>query len=289
MQRILFVCTGNTCRSPMAAGLFAKMLQERGVTGIAVASAGLAAFDGAPASAEAVEVMRQFGVDLSGHRTRRLTREMVLTADLVLTMTKRHKEAVLALAPEAAGKVFTLREFAGNFAGGTDPGAAGKNGGRQGEETTKATGEGTKAAAGVQQATGETGKAAGEWRKTADEGTNMAERACARTRENQWEQGDILDPFGGDLQTYKACARQIEGCLLMIANGMMEKKEQRLKIAVASDHAGFPLKEEIVRFLAERGFDYHDFGVYSPESVDYTDQAEIVARKVAAGEYDRGS
>jgi ribose 5-phosphate isomerase B len=258
MQRILFICTGNTCRSPMAAGLFAKMLQERGETGIEVTSAGLAAVDGAPASAGAMEVMRRFGVDLSGHRTRRLTRKMVLAADLVLTMTKRHKEAVLALLPEATGKVFTLQEFAGRFAGSTDPGAGGVEN-RPGEEGAKT---------------------ADKERKTT---TNMAE-------ENWWEQGDgdILDPFGGDLQTYENCARQIERCLLMIANGTTGKKEQELKIAVASDHAGFPLKEEVVRFLAERGFTYHDFGVYSPESVDYTDQAEIVARKVAAGEYGRG-
>lgn len=74
----------------------------------------------------------------------------------------------------------------------------------------------------------------------------------------------------------------------MIVNGITEKGQQRLKIAVASDHAGFPLKEEIVRFLTERGFDHHDFGVYSPESVDYTDQAAMVAKKVAAGEYDQG-
>ncbi|NLY89825.1 MAG: ribose 5-phosphate isomerase B [Firmicutes bacterium] len=249
MQSVLFVCTGNTCRSPMAAGLFAKILQEKGETGIKITSAGLAAVDGAPASAEAVEVMRRAGVDLSGHRARRLTREMVLAADLVLTMTRRQKEAVLVLAPEAGEKVFTLHEFAGGFAKDTGADVAGKSGARQGEEAAKA-----------------------------------AARAC----ENRWEQGDILDPFGGDLQTYETCARQIEGCLLMIANGIMGKNQQRLRIAVASDHAGFPLKEEILRFLAERGFDYHDFGVYSPESVDYPDQAALVARKVAAGEYDQG-
>ncbi|HHU83282.1 MAG TPA: ribose 5-phosphate isomerase B [Firmicutes bacterium] len=272
MQRVLFVCTGNTCRSPMAAGLFGKILQEKGKTGMEITSAGLAAIDGAPASAEAVEVMRRTGVDLSGHRARRLTREMVITANLVLTMTRRQKDAVLTLAPEAEGKVFTLQELAGSFAVDMETDTAGTNGRRQ---------------------EGEYPRAAGKSRKTADEGTRAADertkttvRPCAG--ENRQAQEDILDPFGGDLQTYENTARQIERCLLMIANGMMKKNEQQLKIAVASDHAGFPLKEEILRFLAERGFDYHDFGVYSPESVDYTDQAELVARKVAAGEYDRG-
>ncbi len=245
MQRILFVCTGNTCRSPMAAGLFAKILQEKGVTGVEITSAGLAAVDGAPASAEAIEAMRRAGVDLTGHRARRLTREMALAADLVLTMTRRQKEAVLALAPEAGEKIFTLTELAGRIAAGTA-------GGREGDPKTQGA------------------------------------EGMETTEENRQVQGDIPDPFGGDLETYIATARQIERWLLMIADGITGKNQQRLKIAVASDHAGYPLKEEIVRFLAERGFDYHDFGVYSPESVDYTDQAALVARKVAAGEYDRG-
>ena len=130
MQRILFVCTGNTCRSPMAAGLFAKILQEKGVTGVEITSAGLVAVDGAPASAEAIEAMRRAGVDLTGHRARRLTREMALAADLVLTMTRRQKEAVLALAPEAGEKIFTLTELAGRIAAGTA-------GGREGDPKTQ--------------------------------------------------------------------------------------------------------------------------------------------------------
>ena len=272
MERILFVCTGNTCRSPMAAGLFAKILQEKGMTGIEITSAGLGAVDGAPASAEAVEVMRRAGVDLSGHRSRRLTREMVLTADLVLTMTRRQKEAILALIPEAGEKVFTLQELAGRFAGdtGTDAAGAGENGGRQGAEETKKQGE--------------------EGMKAQDEEGKIMQVAKGRTtrEENRQEQEDIPDPFGGDLETYLITARQIERCLLMIADGITGKNGKRLRIAVASDHAGFSLKEEIARFLAERGYDYHDFGVYSPESVDYPDQAALVARKVAAGEYDRG-
>jgi len=62
----------------------------------------------------------------------------------------------------------------------------------------------------------------------------------------------------------------------------------RLRIALASDHAGFHLKEEIKKFLEEEGLSYHDFGTYSPDAVDYPDQARIVAEAVARGEFERG-
>jgi len=248
MYRALFVCTGNTCRSPMAAALFFKILRERGEksNGFQVDSAGIHAPDNAPASPEAVEVMRRVGIDLSGHRTQRLKKEAVLAADLVVTMTRSHKEAVLALFPEAGGKVFTLRELAGKFF--------------DAEERINYDDPG---------------------KKTSKE-----------TKENKREQEDIADPYGRDLKTYEACAREIEECLQVMARTIGEKKsnaqEQKLRVAVASDHAGFILKEEVVRFLKEQDFVYHDFGVYTPESVDYTDQAALVAREIAAGNYDRG-
>lgn len=113
MKTVLFVCTGNTCRSSMAEYIFRDMLNKRGKNkGIKVLSAGISAFPGAKASPEAIEVMKELGIDLSPHRSRALTKDIIEKVDLILTMTHEHKKQILSIVPQAEGKVFTLREFA---------------------------------------------------------------------------------------------------------------------------------------------------------------------------------
>lgn len=104
-MKILFVCTGNTCRSPMAEGIF-NHLSEGAI------SRGLMASVGSPASENAVKAMEKMGIDIKGHVSRQITIEDVKSADLVLTMTRGHK-AALAQLPDAEGKVFTIGEYAG--------------------------------------------------------------------------------------------------------------------------------------------------------------------------------
>lgn len=113
MKRVLFVCTGNTCRSSMAEGICSDLLLKQGVEGVNVSSAGIYALPGSPASPEAIKALSDWGIDLSGHRARLLTPELIAEADLVLTMTSGQKAAVLEMAPEAKEKVFTLTEYAG--------------------------------------------------------------------------------------------------------------------------------------------------------------------------------
>jgi protein-tyrosine-phosphatase len=110
-KRILLVCTGNICRSPLAAALLERALTERGSTGIVVESAGTGAWDGAPVSEGAYLVGLERGLDLSGHRARLLTRELVNGADLVLTMARHHRARADELGGE--GHVFVLGEYAG--------------------------------------------------------------------------------------------------------------------------------------------------------------------------------
>src|SRR5213593_4249684 len=110
-KRILLVCTGNICRSPLAAALLDRALAQRGSDGLEVASAGTGAWDGAPVSEGAYLVGLERGLDLSAHRARLLTRELIEQADLVLTMARHHRARVDELGGE--GRVFVLGEYAG--------------------------------------------------------------------------------------------------------------------------------------------------------------------------------
>ncbi len=111
MKQILLVCTGNICRSPLAAALLERALRERAAAGMEVTSAGTGAWDGAPVSEGAYLVGLERGLDLSGHRARLLTRELVEEADLILTMARHHRARVDELGGE--GRVFVLGEYAG--------------------------------------------------------------------------------------------------------------------------------------------------------------------------------
>ena len=89
-MRILFVCTGNTCRSPLAEAIARRILGESGKDNVTVESAGTNAWDGAPATDAALLVGVERGLDLSGHRSRRLTAAMLAASDLVLVMSPEH-------------------------------------------------------------------------------------------------------------------------------------------------------------------------------------------------------
>jgi glycine hydroxymethyltransferase len=105
MKNVLFICTGNVCRSPMAEGLLRSMAGDR----VKVASAGLGAGHGQPPSAHAVEVLRREGVDISGIRSQPVSPELLEWADYIFTMTRDHLDMLLLLFPEMAPKTRLLR------------------------------------------------------------------------------------------------------------------------------------------------------------------------------------
>lgn len=109
MKTILFVCTGNVCRSPMAEGLFRQAVQ--GSKDYHVLSAGLGASDGQPPTPFAVQAMNELGIDISHQHSRPLTADLVEQADYIFCMTHSHVDTVTLLYPQAAEKTFLLREF----------------------------------------------------------------------------------------------------------------------------------------------------------------------------------
>lgn len=109
--RILIVCTGNTCRSPMAEGILKKKLSDAGEDGVWVSSAGTSGLIGAAASKEAVTAAKSFGVDISSHKSSSLSKQLLQKANIILVMTEVHRQLILEALPEAKSKTFLLSNF----------------------------------------------------------------------------------------------------------------------------------------------------------------------------------
>lgn len=107
-MNILFVCTANTCRSPMAAAIMEKIAIENDLD-VLIESAGIFANVGGKASENAVKALDEMGIDLTFHETKPITEELIQKSDIILTMTRAHKELLKSLAKD---KVFTLKEYA---------------------------------------------------------------------------------------------------------------------------------------------------------------------------------
>lgn len=131
-MNILFVCTGNTCRSPMAEGLFKEMLNKNKIKHINVSSAGISAFPEEYANEKAIAALKDKGIDIIEHKAKQLVDE-INNADLILTMTDSHKKVIVDYynkktnkkppCPEKTNdtspclRVFTLKEFAAKISG----------------------------------------------------------------------------------------------------------------------------------------------------------------------------
>lgn len=111
-MHVVFVCTGNICRSPMAERLALRLIRQYDVSGFRISSAGTRAVVGSAMHEEAARVLRSLGGDASQFAARQLTAKVASDADLVLTMTRAHRDKVLELAPRQLRRTFTLAEAA---------------------------------------------------------------------------------------------------------------------------------------------------------------------------------
>lgn len=109
--QVLFVCTGNACRSPMAGGILKHLLPEDYRPKVKVISAGTAAFNGDLASVDAIAVAREHGIDISKHRSQALSEQLLRDSNIVFVMAKEHYQYIAQHFPQYQENVFLLKNF----------------------------------------------------------------------------------------------------------------------------------------------------------------------------------
>ena len=109
--KVWLVCTGNTCRSPMAEGIFKQLLQEKKVQHFVIFSAGIAALEGFAATSQAIDTAKNFGIDISPHIAKKVTPERLKEADLILVMAPEHYQYIVQLDSNLTSKTYLLKAF----------------------------------------------------------------------------------------------------------------------------------------------------------------------------------
>lgn len=109
--KILLVCTGNTCRSPMAEGILKQMLKEKNISHIEVNSAGVGALPGSAPTAFAIDTVKLYNIDISQHQAQKINHGLLQEADLILVMAPEHFYYIQQLDPNLTSKIYLLKAF----------------------------------------------------------------------------------------------------------------------------------------------------------------------------------
>lgn len=107
-NNIIVICTGNTCRSPMAKGIIEKLIADNKIEGVKVDSMGLSAFDGDGASQYAIDALNEIGIDISTHRSKSVMLDDIINADSIYVMTIQHKLVLIDACPEIENKIIVM-------------------------------------------------------------------------------------------------------------------------------------------------------------------------------------
>ncbi len=213
MKNIIFICTGNTCRSPMAEAIAKSLCKSKEIN---ILSRGTFVYSRLPINENAKIVLEKNNINIYEHYSKPITLSEFENADLILTMEKEQKNLLLQFNKNnniKDNKVFTLYEYVLN------------------------------------------------------------------------KDLDIKDPFGTDVNSYNDCFNEIYNLISKINfNKILEEN----MIGIGSDHGGFNLKEEIIKYLKENNIPFKDYGTYSTEAVDYPIYAKKVAEDVANNKLDKG-
>ncbi|WEG13103.1 low molecular weight protein arginine phosphatase [Pullulanibacillus sp. KACC 23026] len=206
-ERILFVCTGNTCRSPMAE----TILNHHGKDRAEAKSAGLFANKGQGANPLAVKALEKLGIPMGEHHSQPLTGELVDWATLILTMTQNHKQSLIMDYPEAIDKTYTLKEYVYDQLEQNRFWKSWQEAVSEREEARLIVDQYAKETTGLDDA-----------KKEAVERLLKAEERV-KTLEEEIPNYDIKDPFGGDLEEYQTVSRELE----YLIRQWMEKEEEQ--------------------------------------------------------------